>query len=216
MTLIIRNEEKKDYRIVEEITRKAFWNLNIPGCDEHYLVNIMRTHPDFIPELDFVLELDGTLIGNIMFTKSQLISESAIEKNIVTFGPVSILPEFQRKGFGKKLIEYAMNKAKELNYAAIVIFGNPSNYVNLGFKSCRKFSIYTQNKVFPCAMLVKELVEGSLANENWLYQESPVYNFDQEKAALFDLNFEKLEKSIRGSQEEFYILSHSRIFDNLS
>ena len=94
--LNIRNEKESDYKIVEEITRKAFYNMYIPGCYEHYLVHIMRGHEDFIPELDLVIELDGRVIGNIMYTKAKLTDENGTEKEILTFGPVSILPEYQR------------------------------------------------------------------------------------------------------------------------
>lgn len=104
---IIRNEQSKDYWNVEDLTRKAFWNLNVPGCSEHYMVHVMRNHPDFIPELDFVLEKDNRIIGNIMYTKAKLIDEENREKQILTFGPLSIHPEFQRKGYGKILLEYS-------------------------------------------------------------------------------------------------------------
>ena len=99
--LTIRNEEPKDYEIVEEITRNAFYNLYIPGCTEHYLVHIMREHQDFIHELDFVLELDGKIVGYIMYTKATLTDDAGNVKNILTFGPLCIAPEHQRKGFGK-------------------------------------------------------------------------------------------------------------------
>lgn len=85
----IRNEKEADYRKVEEITRKAFWNLYGPGCTEHYLVHIMRTHKDFLPELALVLEVDDQIIGNIMYTKAKLVDTSGEEKEILTFGPVS-------------------------------------------------------------------------------------------------------------------------------
>ena len=94
----IRREEPTDYERVEEITRKVFWNLYVPGCYEHYLVHIMRSHEDFVAELDFVIEVDGQVIGNIMYTKARLVDEAGEEKNILTFGPVSILPEYQRMG----------------------------------------------------------------------------------------------------------------------
>ena len=92
----IRNEKESDYKAVEEITRKAFYNLYVPGCVEHYLVHTMRGHEDFIPELDFVIELDDQVIGNIMYTKARLVDEAGTEKEILTFGPVSITPEYQR------------------------------------------------------------------------------------------------------------------------
>lgn len=94
----IRNETEADYAVVESITRRAFYNIYMPGCTEHYLVRVMRSHADFIPALDFVLELDGRVIGNVMYTKAWLTDESGAEKEICTFGPVSILPEYQRKG----------------------------------------------------------------------------------------------------------------------
>ena len=102
----IRNERKEDFRTVEELTKKAFWNVNFPGCNEHYIVHVMRNHRDFVPELDFVIEEDNCIIGNIMYTKSKLIDESGNEKEILTFGPLSILPEYQRRGYGKQHLEH--------------------------------------------------------------------------------------------------------------
>lgn len=204
----IRNEKETDYRRVEEITRKAFWNLYAPGCDEHYLVHIMRTHKDFIPELDFVIEVDGQVIGNIMYTKAKLIDESGVEKEILSFGPVSILPEYQRRGYGKKLIEYSFEKAAALGYDVIVIFGNPGNYVSLGFKSCKKYNVCLENGIYPTAMLVKELKPGTLDGRKWVYL-SPVFDIDKKEAERFDEGFEPWEKKYQSSQEEFYIYSHS-------
>jgi len=204
----IRNEKETDYRRVEEITRKAFWNLYAPGCDEHYLVHIMRTHKDFIPELDFVIEVDGQVIGNIMYTKAKLIDESGVEKEILSFGPVSILPEYQRRGYGKKLIEYSFEKAAALGYDVIVIFGNPGNYVSLGFKSCKKYNVCLENGIYPTAMLVKELKPGTLDGRKWVYL-SPVFDIDKKEAERFDEGFEPWEKKYQPSQEEFYIYSHS-------
>ena len=91
--ITIRNEEPSDYQEVEKLTRRAFYNMYVPGCMEHYLVHIMRGHDDFIPELDFVLELDGRIVGNIMYTKARLVDEAGEEKEILTFGPVSVDPE---------------------------------------------------------------------------------------------------------------------------
>jgi len=109
---MIRNEEKPDYNKVEEITRKAFYNVYVPGCDEHYLVHIMRDHEDFVPELDFVMEIDGNIIGNIMYTKAILTDREGSEKEILTFGPLCILPEYQRMGYGKMLMEHFFEKAR--------------------------------------------------------------------------------------------------------
>lgn len=209
--LNIRNEEKKDYKIVEEITRKAFYNVYMPGCYEHYLVHIMRDHEDFIPELDFVLEYNGQVIGNIMYTKARLVDENKNEKQILTFGPVSIDPTYQRKGFGKELIEYSFSKAITLGYDTIVIFGSPMNYVSRGFKSCKKFNVCVGEGKFPAAMMVKELVPNTLDGRKWVYLDSSVMNISIDKAIAFDDSLEKMEKKTLPTQEEFYIMSQSFI-----
>lgn len=160
--LNIRNETPADYQIVEDMTRRAFYNLYIPGCVEHYLVHVMRDHEDFIPELDFVLELDGRVIGNIMYTKARLTDEAGEEKEILTFGPVCVLPEYQRQGYGGKLMDYSFERAAALGYDVIVIFGSPVNYVGRGFQSCKKHNVCVEGGKYPAAMLVKELKPGAL------------------------------------------------------
>ena len=207
----IRNEKETDYERVEEITRKSFWNLYIPGCIEHYLVHVMRSHEDFLPELDLVIEVDNQIIGNIMYTKAKLIDESGEEKEILTFGPVCIIPEYQRMGYGKMLIEQSFNRAVALGYDVIVIFGNPGNYVSRGFKSCKKYNICLENGTFPAAMLVKELKPEVLDGRKWAYYDSPVMKIDEQEAERFDESLEKMEKKFQPSQEEFYIHSHSII-----
>ena len=205
----IRNEEERDYKKVEEVTRAAFWNLYVPGCDEHYLTHIMRSHEDFIRDLDFVIEVDGEIVGNIMYTKAKLRDESGEEKDILTFGPVCILPEYQRAGYGKKIIEHSFDKAAALGFDVIVIFGNPGNYVSRGFKSCKKYNICVSDGGYPAAMLVKELKPGALDGRKWIYHQSAVYEIDQEEARRFDDSLEKWEKKHLPCQEEFYILSHA-------
>ena len=207
--LNIRNERESDYKIVEDITRKAFYNVYVPGCMEHYLVHIMRGHEDFIPELDFVIELDGQIVGNIMYTKAKLTDEAGAEKEIVTFGPVSILPKYQRKGYGKMLIEHSLKRVAELGYEAVVIMGSPANYVGSGFQCCRKYNICVEKEKYPAAMLVKELKPGALDGKLWFYSDSPVMNVDEREAQAFDDGLEKMEKKWMPSQEAFYIMSHA-------
>jgi predicted N-acetyltransferase YhbS len=125
MDIQIRNETDKDFREVEELTREAFWNLYFPGCNEHYLVHVMRKHQDFIKEMDFVAEFDGKIIGNIMYTKAWLVDENSEEKEIICFGPVSVLPDYQHQGVGSALIKYTKNIALKNGIKGIVIFGNP-------------------------------------------------------------------------------------------
>ncbi|MBQ8397987.1 MAG: N-acetyltransferase [Clostridia bacterium] len=212
-TYIIRKETEHDYRAVEELTREAFWNQYVPGCDEHYFVHMMRSHPDFIPELAFVLELEGKIIGNIMHTRSRLVDEAGCEKQVLTFGPISILPAYQRQGYGKALIEHAFSAAMRLGYDTVVIFGNPGNYVSRGFRSSKKVNVCLTGDVYPSSLLVKELIPGALDGRKWIFHESPAGECcaDTEAAAAFDATFPPKEKRWQPSQEEFFIHSHSSI-----
>jgi putative acetyltransferase len=207
--ITIRTEQPSDYRTVETIHRNAFWNLYVPGADEHYIAHILRDHADFIPELDLVITLDGQIIGNIMYTKSKLVTATGLEKPIVTFGPVSITPAYQRRGFGKQLIDASMQQAADLGYGAIVIFGDPDNYVARGFQSCQKFNVWAADNTQPTAMLVKELQPQTLAGQKWFYHESPAMTYDPADARKFDEGFPEKAKHHQASQEAFYILSHS-------
>lgn len=210
MKITIRNETETDYRAVEEFTREAFWNLNFPGCSEHYLIHVLRSHADFIPELDLVAEADGKIVGSIIYSKSKLTDEKGNEKDILTFGPLSVSPEYQRKGIGKALIEHSFIKAAELGYDTVVIFGSPSNYISRGFKSCKKYNV-SLNGYFPTAMLVKELKENALDGRSWNFSESSAFDIDENSAEEFDKTFEPKEKAYSKSQEEFFIYSHSSV-----
>lgn len=209
--LIIRNEIETDYKIVENVIRNAFWNLSVPGCNEHYLAHVMRKHEDFIPELDLVAELDGRIVGNVMYAKSKLVDEVGNEKQVLTFGPISILSEVQRRGISRQLLEYSFTKALELGYEAIVIYGNPDNYVSRGFKSCKKYNVCLEQDIFPAALLVKELKQDVLDAKKWYFYESSAYEVNDKEAEKYDEEFEFKEKKYQASQEEFYIHSHSII-----
>lgn len=214
--VMIRNEMTSDYREVERLTRKAFWNVNVPGCNEHYLAHVLRKHPDFIPELDLVAETqEGKIVGNVMYTKAKLVDEGGAEMPILTFGPISVHPDYQRRGVSKRLLENSFDRAIRLGYRVIVIFGNPDNYVSRGFQSCKRFNICSDDGSYPAAMLVKELTEGALAGgKRWFYCESPAYQIEAAGAEKFDAQFEPMKKEFRPSQEEFYIHSHSIIRDD--
>ena len=203
--IIIRNEKKEDWELVERITRQAFYNLYVPGCVEHYLVHIMREHEDFIPELDFVLELDGQVIGNIMYTKAKLTDENGTEKEILTFGPVSIHPAYQRMGYGKMLMEHSFQAAIQLGYDTIVILGSPANYVSRGFKCCKKYNVCIENGKYPAAMMVKELIPHILDDHKWLYQDSPVMAISKEEAERYDDTLEPMEKSTFQAKTNFIL-----------
>lgn len=158
----------------------------------------------------------STLINRLLGkdTKAKLIDENGNKKDIVTFGPVSIHPAYQRMGYGKMLMEHSFRAATQLGYDTIVIFGSPSNYVSCGFKSCKKYDVCMENGKYPAAMMVKELVLHVLDGHKWIYQDSPVMAISEEAAEHYDDTLEPMEKMHLPSQEEFYILSHSFVSNN--
>lgn len=205
----IRNETEADYRQVEELIREAFYNLYVPGCSEHYIAHVIRGHEDFISELDFVIESEGKIAGSIMYTRAKLTDEEGEEKEILTFGPLAIAKDHQRKGLGKKLMEHSFKKALDIGYDAVVIFGNPGNYVSSGFRSCKKYGVCLEDGSYPAGMLVKELKNGALGGGKWVYHRSQAFEIDEKEAEAYDERFEKMEKQRQASQEEFYIISNS-------
>lgn len=207
MQLIIRNETESDYRAVEEVTREAFWNLFVPGCDEHYFAHILRNHPDFIPELDFVAVHEGEVIGNIMYTKSHLIDADDPERtlNTITFGPVSVLPRFQRQGVGSRLIRHSLETAKTTGHTAVIIDGHPYNYCKHGFKASKDYRISDSEGRYPFGLLALELQKGAFDGRKWKYCQSPAFDVDKEAALEFDKGFEPRKKEYRYTQEEFSI-----------
>ena len=165
-TMKIRLETQADYRAVEELTREAFWNVYRPGCTEHYVLNRYRGNPDFIPELDFVMEEDGRLIGHVMFSKAELVLPDGGRKSSWTFGPISIHPDYKRKGYGLLLLLYAMDRAREMGVGFLCMEGNIDFYRHAGFSLASGFGIHYHG--FPPEaevpfFLAKELIPGWLA-----------------------------------------------------
>ena len=120
-TITIRPETKDDYRAVENLTRESFWNVYRPGCMEHYVLHCYRDDPAFVPELDFVMELDGELIGQVIYVRSEIDCDDGRKVPIMTFGPIGIAPAYKRQGYGKKLLDDSMEKAREMGAGALAI-----------------------------------------------------------------------------------------------
>ncbi len=209
MNLSIRSETENDYRKVEELTREAFWNLYVQGCDEHYLVHTMRAHSDFISELDFVAILEDKIVGNIMYTKSSVVAESSHRIETATFGPISVLPAFQRQGIGSALIHHSRKVALEKGYKAIIIQGSPHNYCKHGFKSSKDYNISDAEGKFPYGLLVLELEKGIFEGRCWRYYSSDVYNIDVNAVDEYDKLFGHKKKEYKSTQEEFRIASRA-------
>lgn len=192
--LIIRSETINDYYNVEYMTKKAFWNLHVPGCDEHYLVHMLRKSKDYIPELSRVAEYKGEIVGTIMYSKAY-IDDDINKTEILSFGPLCVDPAFQNKGVGSMLLETTMKLARDAGYIGIVIFGEPGYYPKYGFKTCDNFGITTiDSKNFDAFMGI-ELIEGAFNNVHGKFYETEVFNnLPPDKVEEFDKNFPYMQK----------------------
>lgn len=193
----IRLETPADYREVENLTREAFWNVYRPGCLEHYVLHTFRGKSEFIPGLDFVMELDGKIIGHIMYVHSEIRSDDGEIFPIMTFGPISIHPDYQRQGYGKILLDYSMEKAKNLGAKALCIEGNINFYGKSGFvvASTKGIHYYAEPREEEVPyFLVKELELGFLDKITGTYHTPAGYFIDESEAEKFDLNFPPKQK----------------------
>ncbi len=193
----IRLERKEEYREVENLVRESFWNVYRPGCLEHYVLNQLRNDSAFIRELDFVMEKDGKIIGQNMFMKVVIQSDDDREIPILTMGPICVAQELKRKGYGKILLDYSLEKATALGYGAICFEGNIDFYGKSGFTFAREYGIRyhglpegEDDSFFLC----KELIPGYLDNITGEYATPQGYFVDENEAEEFDKEFPYKEK----------------------
>ncbi|MDR1316283.1 MAG: N-acetyltransferase, partial [Spirochaetales bacterium] len=165
MDVFLRLEEEKDYTIVENLTREAFWNIYRPGCSEHFILHTMRTAHEFIRELDYVAVYNNEIIGNIVYAKTKIINGTK-EYEAATFGPLSVLPAYQKRSVGKKLIHHTLEKTKEMGFRTVIIYGNPKYYEKFGFRNSREYGITDMEGNYNDALLVLELFPNALENIN--------------------------------------------------
>ena len=210
VNLIIRKEEKEDYRTVEQLVREAFWNLYVPGCNEHYILHNLRESKDFIPELDLVAEKEGQIVGQIAYSRAIIKGEGAEDKEIITFGPLSVLPAFQRRGIGSALSVHTISLARDMHYPAICIYGDPRYYSRFGFRCAEKYEIKTADDRFAVSLQVLELKQGALNNVSGRFIESAAFAVDENEFAQYDETFPFREKKETDSQREFRLLASLR------
>jgi predicted N-acetyltransferase YhbS len=200
MNITLRVEKEKDFRTVENLTREAFWNVYRPGCSEHFILHRLRNSPAFIKELDFVAELDGKIVGNIVYSKGIVVDKTDTRHEVIGFGPLSVLPAYQRQGIGSKLIEHTVEIAKEMGFKAIIIFGDPSYYHRFGFENAAKFNIQTAEGENLEPFMVKELYAESLQGITGRFFENSAFNVNEEEFELFDKDFPVKEKKVTDTQ----------------
>ncbi len=193
----IRLERSEEHRDVENLVREAFWNVYRPGCSEHYVIHVLRDDPAFVKELDFVMEQDGRLIGQNMFMKTVIQADDGRVIPVLTMGPIGILPELKRQGYGKALLDYSLEKATELGFGAVLFEGNIDFYGKSGFDYADRFGIRYHDlpeDADASFFLCKELVPGYLDGVTGVYQTPQGYYVDDADVDAFDKAFPPKEK----------------------
>lgn len=193
----IRLEEKEEYREVENLVRESFWNVYRPGCLEHFVLNQLRDDEAFVPELDFVMELNGKIIGQNVFMRAEIKADDGRNIPIMTMGPICISPDLKRQGYGKILLDYTLEKAKELGCGAVCFEGNIDFYGKSDFTYASEYGIRyhglpegEDSSFFLC----KELIPGYLHGVTGEYSTPKGYFVDEDAAEEFDKQFPYKEK----------------------
>ena len=194
---IIRLENKEDYREVENLVREAFWNVYRPGCSEHYVIHLLRDDPAFVRELDFVMEQNGRIIGQNVFVRTVIDADDGRTIPILTMGPIGIIPELKRRGYGKRLLDESLRRAAALGFGAVLFAGNIGFYGKSGFDYARRFSIRyhdlpegEDDSFFLC----RELIPGYLDGITGVYQTPQGYYVADADVEAFDSSFPPKEK----------------------
>ena len=195
--LVIRLEKKDEYKEVENLVRDSFWNVYRPGCLEHYVLNQLRSDSAFVPELDFVMLLNGELIGQNMFMRAEITADDGRSVPIMTMGPICIKNELKRKGYGKILLDYSLQKAAELGCGALCFEGNIDFYGKSGFRPASELGIRyhgLDEGEDASFFLCKELMPGYLDGITGEYAPPEGYFVDEKAAEEFDRQFSYKEK----------------------
>ena len=193
----IRLEREEDRREVENLIRESFWNVYRPGCSEHYVIHVLRDDPAFVKELDFVMEQDGRLIGQNMFMKTVINADDGRVVHVLTMGPIGIIPELKCRGYGKKILDYSLEKAAELGFGAVLFEGNIGFYGKSGFDYAERFGIRYHDLpegADASFFLCKELIPGYLDGVTGVYQTPAGYYVDDAVVEEFDKGFPPKEK----------------------
>ena len=194
---IIRLETSRDHAEVEHLVRESFWNVYRPGCLEHYVLHCLRHDPAFIPELDFVMEKDGVIIGQNIFMRASIAADDGHSIPILTMGPICIANALKRQGYGKILLDYSLEQAAKLGAGALCFEGNIDFYGKSGFTYSSDFGISYHGmprgeKV--SFSLCKELKNGYLDGITGVYAPPECYFVSESETEEYDKNFPPKQK----------------------
>lgn len=200
MNLIVKQINQNDFTITENITREAFWNVYKPGCSEHLVLNKLRKSQSYIKELDLVATNNNQVVGHIISTKAKVVDSSNKEYEVLCVGPLSVLPDFQKKGIGGNLLKESIKIARRLGFRGMILFGNPDYYHRFGFMNAKEFEITTKDYKNFEPFMALELFENALTDVKGRFIEDESFNVDENELNEFEKQFPYKEKLVTDTQ----------------
>lgn len=201
--MVLRLESENDYFVTENLTREAFWNVYRPGCDEHLVLHELRKKESYIPKLTYVAVEEDMIVGQIVYSKMFYGEKREMSNTVIGFGPISVHPDYQKKGIGSRLIRSTIQKAKELGYKAIIITGNHEYYHAFGFCSATQFGVFLpgmpkdeESEYF----MAYEIERGYLEKHKGIYDFDSCFVVEDEDLKEFEKKFPaKVKREARES-----------------
>ena len=201
MNMKIRRARDDEQKAIEHLTREAFWNVYKPGCDEHLIIHRLFGDSSFIKQLNYVVELDGMIIGHIAYARGYIQGIDSFHHEAILFGPVSVLPQYQGKGYGSTLINFTLLEAKRLGYKSVFITGDHKYYGRFGFISASTYGVHLEgvdaNDPAPYFMVKLLVDEPPLKG---IFHQPKCYETSKEDVERFDRSFPEKKKEKRPGQ----------------
>ena len=200
MNVELRLENQDDYREVENLTREAFWDVYRPGCSEHLILHKLRNVPAFVRELHLVATLNDRIVGDIVYSRAYVQNDAGEKFKVLCMGPFSVLPAHQHQGIGRLLLDESVKKAKQLNYKAVILYGNPEFYARFGFKNAKLYNITTADGRNFDPFMVLDLSDNNLAGIEGRFFADPIFEVDDRELDEFEKLFPYREKHVTDTQ----------------
>ncbi len=199
----IRLVNENEYTDIEKVVRQSFWGLYRPGCVEHFIVHQAREKNWLIKALDYCITVDNNIVGHVMYTHANIRLNNGLDKDVLVLGPICILPQYQRKGLGKQLLDFTLNLATKYGYGAVVVIGNPKFFGKVNFVPAKNYNIYysklPKDKPAPFFM-IRELQAGYLDDTNATFEPNEAYSVTMDEVDQFDKIFDAKDKTTKSNK----------------